>query len=193
MKNLNGRLTMLCVFSFVVGVFLFTDMSQTAMAQSQTPQTPIKIGPGTAQPQTPQTPIKIGEKGVGGNNPIPGGRPEQTLESKVGSLMNRVTALEAENKELKQQMNRVAVLEAENKELKQQMFATKLLLSGLDKAFASHTHKLQLGAGKLALSCTTSVGNCTVKSINDGIALLHIPLGTQNPSEKMITTPPLKQ
>lgn len=101
MKNMNCRLSMFIAFSFVIGAFLFTDMSQTAMTQSQQP--PIKIG---------------------GNNKGTG-RPEQTLESKVDSLMNRVAALEAENKELKQQM-----------------FAAKLLLSGLDKAFGTHTHSL---------------------------------------------------
>lgn len=117
---------------------------------------------------TPQTPIKIGEKNTAGS------RPEMRIEDKVESLMKRVDALEAENKELKQQV-----------------FAAKLLLTGLDKQFASHTHRLRASAIGLALKCDTSVGNCAVKPMNPG-GYLYIPSGTANPGEYMMTTPPAK-
>jgi hypothetical protein len=153
MKSMNRHLSMFIAFSFAICAFLFTDISQTARAQSQTPQTPIKIG----------------EKGVGGN------RPPETLESKVLGLIRRIEALEVENKELKQQM-----------------FAAKLLISGLDNAFASHTHKLKFSLNALSLGCETSVGNCTVKTKIPG-SYLFIPPGTGDISEKLTTTPPVKQ
>jgi hypothetical protein len=156
MKNSNYRFTVLATFSFIACACLFTMSTWGQVKVENQKQNP-----------NPQ-PIKIGKDGVGGN------RPEMRIGDKVALLMSKVEALEAENKEIKQQM-----------------FAAKLLLSGLDKAFASHTHRLQLSAGKLALSCDASVGNCTVKPMVDGTHL-YIPNGTPNISQKLFTTPPVK-
>src|SRR5690349_9771559 len=99
MKNSNHRFTVFVMFGFLACACLFA-MSTWGQVKVET------------QKQNPNSqPIKIGKDGVGGNHP------EETIESKVSGLVKRVEALEAENKELKQQV-----------------FATKLLLTGLDKA-----------------------------------------------------------
>jgi hypothetical protein len=93
-----------------------------------------------------------------GQRPAPGPSPVVTVNEKAFEqmpeaafreiLVKRLNALEAENKELKSQLSATKLsLEAENKELKSQFLAMKLLLTGLDKAFATHTHRIQAAYG----------------------------------------------
>jgi hypothetical protein len=86
MNNSNHRFTVLATFSFIACACLF--------AMSTWGQVKVENQKQNPSPQ----PIKIGKDGVGGN------RPPETLESKVGGLINRVEALEAENKTLKAQV-----------------------------------------------------------------------------------------
>jgi hypothetical protein len=116
------------------------------------------------QTQNPNSqPIKIGKDGNAGGN-----RPPETLESKVSGLVRRVETLEDENKELKQQM-----------------FAAKLLLSGLDKAFGSHTHSLSPHVSSTSLRQLDVVpGN-----VRDRWQILTISTGQ---TTTVVTGPPVK-